>query len=118
MRAVWPSRRAGPRQSTRKVTVTDAEISRQWKLFLALQIADVLTTLVGFSLGLGEASPFVRMLLGVGPIPGLLITKAVVLMLCMGLLITGRSLQKANVWFCLLVGWNLVLIFIRGLGMA
>jgi len=42
---------------------------RGWvKLFLYLQVLDLLSTLIGFSLGNAEASPFIRMLVRWGPV--------------------------------------------------
>jgi len=42
------------------------------EVFLYLQVLDILTTLIGFSLGNGEASPMVRLLIRWGPLNGLL----------------------------------------------
>ena len=37
------------------------------EVFLYLQVLDILTTLIGFSLGNSEASPFVRLMVHWGP---------------------------------------------------
>ena len=47
------------------------------EVFLYLQILDILTTLIGFSLGNQEASPMVRMMVRWGPVNGLVISKIV-----------------------------------------
>ena len=48
---------------------------RRWvTIFVYLQILDVLSTLIGFSLGNTEASPFVRLLIQWGPVTGLAIS--------------------------------------------
>jgi len=38
------------------------------EIFLYLQVLDLFTTLIGFKLGLAEASPFIRALLHFGPL--------------------------------------------------
>jgi hypothetical protein len=51
---------------------------RRWiSVFLYLQVLDVLSTLIGFSLGNTEASPFVRLMIRFGPVAGLVLSKAV-----------------------------------------
>jgi len=37
------------------------------QIFIYLQLLDILTTLVGFKLGVAEASPFIQMLMRTGP---------------------------------------------------
>jgi len=82
-------------------------------VFIFLQILDVLTTLIGLRLGAGEASVFVARLMHLGPLPGLMISKILAVML---VLIALRFRQPrvvvlANYWFAALVTWNLALIF-------
>ena len=45
------------------------------QIFIYLQLLDLLTTLVGFKLGAGEASPFIRVLMHVGPAFGVVASK-------------------------------------------
>jgi hypothetical protein len=82
------------------------------QLFLFLQLLDVLTTMVGFRLGLSEASPFVRLLLSAGPTAGLLLSKCVALGLGAYCVQHGRLrlISWANYWYAALVTWNLCLI--------
>jgi hypothetical protein len=93
--------------------------SRDWSFslhaFLYLQVLDVLTTWLGFRLGLGEASPFIRLLLHWGPLAGLLASKAVALSL--GALCVWRRryhvIHLINYWYAALVVWNLALMMTR-----
>lgn len=82
------------------------------QVFLYLQVLDFLTTLVGFKLGLSEASPFVRLLTATGPMLGVMMSKGIALGLgavCIG---TGRLrlISWINYWYAALVTWNLCLI--------
>jgi hypothetical protein len=83
---------------------------RRWiSVFLYLQVLDVLSTLIGFSLGNTEASPFVRLLIRFGPVAGLVLSKA----LAIGLVAVCfaikriRLIRLINFWYAALVIWNL-----------
>jgi hypothetical protein len=82
------------------------------EVFLYLQLLDILSTLVGLSLGSAEASPFVRVLVELGPVKGLIVSKifaATLAGLC--LLLNRRVLIRyINYWYAALVVWNLVTI--------
>jgi hypothetical protein len=41
-----------------------------YQIFVYLQLLDLLTTLLGFRLGAAEASPFIRLMMHVGPATG------------------------------------------------
>jgi Domain of unknown function (DUF4864)/Domain of unknown function (DUF5658) len=86
---------------------------RGWvKLFLYLQVLDLLSTLIGFSLGNAEASPFIRMLVRWGPVTGLVVSKLVAVGLvgvCFALKRT-RLIQLVNIWYAVLVIWNLYIV--------
>ena len=85
------------------------------ELFVYLQVLDVLTTLVGFRTGLIEASPFIQLLMRMGPIAGLLASKFVSLSLG-GYCIWRermRVLRLINYWYSALIIWNLVLIAVH-----
>jgi len=77
--------------------------------FLFLQVLDVLSTLIGFSLGNAEASPFVRLMIRWGPVTGLVLSKVV----AMGIAAACFAFKKPklirviNYWFAALVIWNL-----------
>ena len=86
---------------------------RRWvTIFVYLQILDVLSTLIGFSLGNTEASPFVRLLIRWGPVAGLALSKAVALGLvaaCFALK-RMRMIRFINYWYAALIVWNLVVV--------
>ena len=92
---------------------------RDWSLslqvFLYLQVLDFLTTWVGFRLGLEEASPFIQILMQIGPVEGVLFSKAIALLL--GAFCVWRAkfhvIQWINYWYAGLVIWNLALIVTR-----
>ena len=79
------------------------------EVFLYLQVLDILSTLIGLSLGNPELSPFIRALVRFGPVTGLIISKlfaAVLAILC--LLLDRRALIRyINYWYAVLVLWNL-----------
>ena len=82
------------------------------EIFLFLQVLDLLTTLIGFRLGAGEASPFVRLLTELGPATAVILSKGVALGLgaaCVGM----RRMHLVgwiNYWYAGLIVWNLVMI--------
>ena len=83
---------------------------RGWlSVFIYLQVLDVLSTLIGFSLGNTEASPFVRLMIRWGPVTGLVLSKAVAI----GLVVVCFAIKRArlirliNFWYAGLVIWNL-----------
>ncbi len=80
--------------------------------FIYLQLLDFLTTIVGFRLGLSEASPFIRLLMDAGPAAGILLSKLVAVALlgaCLWLK-RHRVIHWINYWYAGLVLWNLFLI--------
>ena len=82
------------------------------EVFLYLQVLDVLSTLIGFSLGTSEASPFIRVLIQWGPVTGLLVSKLFALALaglCF-LLRRGALFRWINYWYAALVVWNLITV--------
>jgi hypothetical protein len=93
-------------------SIAAPEISLSLQIFLYLQVLDVMTTVVGFRIGLSEASPFIRLTMNLGPLAGLLISKGVALGLAAFCLVTGRSrtIRIINYWYAALVLWNLGLI--------
>jgi len=77
--------------------------------FLYLQVLDVLSTLIGFSLGNAEASPFIRLLVRFGPVAGLAVSKGVAIGLvavCFAIK-RVRLIRLINFWYAGLVIWNL-----------
>ena len=96
------------------ISILREKASVSVQLFLYLQVLDLLTTLVGFKLGISEASPFVRSLMHFGPGIAVAASKiaAIVLAgLCMAL---NRShlIRLINYWYAALIIWNLGSILI------
>ena len=90
-------------------------LSPSLQVFFYLQLLDVLTTLLGFRAGLAEASPFVRLLVNLGPFAGLLADKTVAVLLAMICVWSGRSrlIPWINYWYAALVIWNIILILLK-----
>ena len=85
------------------------------QVFLYLQLLDFLTTLVGLKYGLQEASPFIREVMSLGPVLGLLLSKLIAFALagfCLGIR-KAHLIRLINYWFAALVVWNLCLILNR-----
>jgi hypothetical protein len=82
------------------------------QMFLYLQVLDFFTTLIGFKLGLGEASPFIRALMHLGPMAGLLLSKAAALALAGVCLALHRPhlIRWITYWYAALIFWNLCTI--------
>ena len=82
------------------------------QLFLFLQVLDLLTTLVGFKLGVSEASPFIRSLLHLGPVTAVAASKMVALVLGGVCIAMNRPylVKWVNYWYAALVVWNLCTI--------
>jgi len=91
---------------------TDSRVAR---LYYYLQFLDFLTTVIGLDYGLSEASPFVRGLMTVHPIVGLLCAKLTACLLAVYCIARSKLqfLRYVNYWFILVVAWNLALILMR-----
>jgi hypothetical protein len=77
--------------------------------FVILQLFDVVTTLLGFELGLGEGNPVVRSILpAMGPVWGILTTKIAALALVALCILLNRKtvVSKINHWYAALILWN------------
>ena len=80
-----------------------------YQVFIYLQLLDLLTTLVGFRVGVGEASPFIRVLMQAGPATGVVLSK----ILALGLGAFCVWANKAHVvrwisyWYAAIIVWNL-----------
>jgi hypothetical protein len=81
-------------------------------VFVALQVLDMLTTLLGLQVGAREASLFLGNLMKVGPVAALLIAKifAVLLVAVAMKYKRPRLVVFLNYWFAAVVTWNLVTI--------
>ena len=82
------------------------------QLFLYLQVLDLFTSLIGFKLGLGEASPFIRTLMRFGPVLGVALSKGIALLLAAFCLAKERHrlIRAINYWYAGLITWNLCAI--------
>jgi hypothetical protein len=83
-----------------------------YQVFVYLQLLDLLTTLVGFRMGAGEASPFIRILMHAGPAAGVGASKVLALGLgaiCIHLN-KPRLIRWATYWYTGLVVWNLMVM--------
>src|SRR5262245_53891427 len=85
-------------------------------IFVALQVLDVLTTLIGLQVGAHEASFFISRLMSVGTVAALLIAKilAVVVVLLALKFKRSRVIVFLNYWLAAVVTWNLVTILTSG----
>jgi hypothetical protein len=84
-------------------------------IFVYLQVLDFLTTLAGFRVGAGEASPFIAKLIHISsPLAGLTASKVI------GLAVAGlcvatnrpRLVGWINYWYAALIVWNLCIIIV------
>ena len=82
------------------------------KVFVYLQLLDLLTTLIGLRPGAVEASPFVRLLMHAGPAVGLTVSKILALALGAFCVYTRRLglIRLASYWYGGLVAWNLAVL--------
>lgn len=82
--------------------------------FFGLQFLDFLTTLVGLSIGAGEACPVVRWLLtaGAGPVVSVGASKLIAFALGGVCLALGRPhvIRWINYWYAFLAAWNIYII--------
>jgi hypothetical protein len=85
------------------------------QIFAYLQLLDFITTLVGFRVGAGEASPFISKLMHISsPVMGVAASKLLAITIGGICLYSGRRrlLGWVNYWYAGLVVWNLVIILI------
>jgi hypothetical protein len=85
-------------------------------LFVALQVLDIFTTIIGLHLGAAESSAFISRLMQVGPVAALLIAKLFAVML-VAIALRMQRLRLVvflNFWFAAVVTWNLAMIAIAG----
>lgn len=87
-------------------------------VFVALQLLDVLTTMLGLSVGAQEGNPLVAQFMRWGPALGLWIAKFLGFLFLLLAFAAGRMrvLRMLNLWFLCIVAWNLVIIWFQILG--
>jgi hypothetical protein len=80
-----------------------------YQIFIYLQVLDLLTTLVGFRVGLGEASPFIRVLMHAGPATGVVISKLLALALGAFCVWSDKPhvIRWISYWYGAIIVWNL-----------
>jgi hypothetical protein len=89
-----------------------ADHSNALQLFLYLQVLDFITTMIGFRHGASELSPFVRWLTDFGPATGVLLSKAIAVLLA-GFCVWRqkfRIIRLINYWYAGLIVWNLMIL--------
>ena len=81
-------------------------------IFVYLQLLDLLTTFVGFRMGAAEASPFIRVLMHLGPAFGVTASKVLALGLGGLCVYTGREhiIKWITFWYAGLIVWNLMVM--------
>lgn len=81
-------------------------------VFVALQVLDILTTLMGLQMGAQEGSMFLGRLMRAGPVAALLIAKIIAVLLVSVAIKFKRPrvVVFLNYWFTAVVTWNLVII--------
>ena len=81
-------------------------------VFVALQVLDMLTTLLGLEMGAQEASLFLGHLMKVGPFAALLMAKIIAVLLVAAAMKYKRPrlVVFLNYWFAAVVTWNLATI--------
>jgi len=87
------------------------------QVFVYLQVLDFFTTLIGFRLGAGEASPFIAKLIHMtSPAMGVGLSKLLGIGIGAICLTTGRSrlIGWINYWYAGLILWNLCIILRAG----
>jgi hypothetical protein len=101
-------------ESTRAAAVP-IDYSLSLQLFFLLQGLDLMTTLAGIERGLVEASPFVQLLMRLGPVMGLLSSKLIAVVLGGACVWRGRfeAIRLINYWYAVLVIWNVTLIVLQ-----
>ena len=82
------------------------------QVFIYLQLLDVLTTLVGFKLGVAEASPFVKVLMHASPAAGVIASKVLALAIGAICVYTRKFhvIRWITYWYGGLVVWNLIVL--------
>jgi hypothetical protein len=86
-------------------------------MFAYLQVLDLMTTLVFLAAGVSEANPFINYLMSFGPTPALGLAAGKSLGVLLGFYCWKFDrlalLSRANIFFGLLVMWNLLALFLQ-----
>ena len=86
-------------------------------VFVALQVLDILTTLLGMQMGAHEGSMFLARLMRAVPVAALLIAKIIAVLLVAAAMKFKRPrvVVFLNYWVAVVVSWNLVIILLTQL---
>lgn len=86
-------------------------------VFVALQVLDIFTTLLGLQLGAQEGSVFLGRLMRAGPLAALLIGKIIaVLLVAIAMRFKRpRVVVFLNYWLAAVVTWNLAILLVTQL---
>ena len=111
-----------PDGTTHSSTPDASQLNQALMHFSYLQILDFLTTIAFLVNGIKEANPLVRLALKLGPSPvsGLIFVKLLAIALGVYCWRLGRQrlLSRINVWFAVLIAWNLVALIVGALTRA
>jgi hypothetical protein len=96
------------------IELTELFSNNAFAVFLALQALDVVTTVLGLRMGAHEASIFIARIMHFGTLSALLMSKAISIILVTGVVAFGRKrlLHRLNIWYAVLVTWNLFVIYL------
>jgi hypothetical protein len=108
-----------PNGSTHISSEGTSQLNQALMHFSYLQILDLLTTVAFLVNGIKEANPVVRLALKFGPSPvgGLILVKLFAILLGVYCWRMGRQrlLSRINLYFALLIAWNLVALIVGAL---
>ena len=81
-------------------------------LFVLLQLADVVTTMIALATGGTEQNPIIARFMVIGSLQGLILSKVFLLAGAAAAMRYGkyRAIRWANVVFCVIVLWNISII--------
>ena len=81
-------------------------------VFILLQLADFVTTMIALNMGGGEDNPLVSRLMVIGSLQGLILSKVIILAFAAAVVLARkpRVLRWATFAFAGVVLWNLVVI--------
>jgi hypothetical protein len=81
-------------------------------LFILLQAFDSFSTWLGFRVGSGESSAFIRQLMpALGGVGAVALTKAAALLLMLRIQHNERVVRAVNYWYGVIVVWNLAVVW-------
>ena len=86
--------------------------------FVLLQVTDIMTTMIALENGGGEQNPLVSRFMVIGTLPGLILSKVVVLAVAAAIIRFHkfRVIRWANIVFGAIVLWNIGVIVRLALG--